>query len=287
VDNLDPYYDINLKKRNITIFENNPNYLFVKGDIRDQKLMSNLIKDVDAIFHLAAQPGVRTSVKNPRKTFEINVAGTFNLLEACLDSDVRKIIFSSSSSVYGRAKYLPIDEKHPTNPISPYAVSKLSAEYYCKVFYEIYGLKTVILRYFTVYGPRMRPDLAISIFTANALKNEPIKIFGDGSQTRDFVYVNDVVELSVKCLNSSNVNGEVINVGSGKRISILELARKIIDLVNSKSKIVFMDKRREDVEHTWADISKAKKLLNYTPKYDLDRGLKLYVNWVMSNEKFR
>ena len=155
VDNFDPYYDIRLKEKNVKMFKGNPNFTFVKGDILDRELMHPIIKEVDAVIHMAAQAGVRASIENPRKTFEVNAYGTFQLLELCLNSDVKKFINASSSSVYGKVKYLPIDEEHPKEPISPYGVSKLSAEHYCRVFYEVYGLKTVNLRYFTVYGPRM------------------------------------------------------------------------------------------------------------------------------------
>ena len=285
VDNFDPYYDIRLKEKNVEMFKGNPNYTFVRGNILDRELMRPIIKEVDAVIHMAAQAGVRASIENPRKTFEVNAYGTFQLLELCMDSDVKKFINASSSSVYGKVKYLPIDEEHPKEPISPYGVSKLSAEHYCRVFYEVYGLKTVNLRYFTVYGPRMRPDLAISIFTRNALQNKPIEIFGDGSFTRDFTYIDDAVELTIKCLNSSNANGETFNVGSGKRITILDLAKKIIEINNSKSRIVFSDRKKGDMEHTQADISKAMKVLGYNPKYSLDEGLKVFSEWVRMGAK--
>ena len=284
LDNLDPYYDPKLKEINIEIFKENPNYTFIKGDILNRELMGSIIKDIDAVFHLAAQAGVRASIKNPEKTFEINTKGTLTLLNLCLDSNIKKFINSSSSSVYGKVKYLPFDEEHPTNPVSPYGVSKLSAEHYCKVFYEVYGLKTINLRYFTIYGPRMRPDLAISIFTRKALQNKSIEIFGDGSFTRDFTYVEDVVDLNMKCLRSNNADGETINVGSGERITILELAKKIIKINKSKSKIVFSDRKKGDMEHTLADISKAKKLLGYDPKYGLDEGLRKFSEW-MKNKR--
>ncbi|HHE40800.1 MAG TPA: SDR family NAD(P)-dependent oxidoreductase, partial [Candidatus Cloacimonetes bacterium] len=250
VDNLDPYYNVKVKETNVEIFKNNPNYTFVNGDIFDKKLMKELIGNVDAIFHLAAQAGVRASIANPRKTFEINTIGTFNLLEICLDGDIKKFVNSSSSSVYGKVKYLPFDEEHPTNPISPYGVSKLAAEHYCRVFYEVYGLKTVNLRYFTVYGPRMRPDLAISIFTRNALRNEPIEIFGDGTYTRDFTYIDNIVDLNIKVLKNNSVNGETFNVGTGEQITVSGLAKKIIELTGSSSKVIFSNREEGDMEHT-------------------------------------
>ena len=283
VDNLDPYYDVKVKETNVEIFKNNPNYTFVNGDIFDKKLMKELIGNVDAIFHLAAQAGVRASIANPRKTFEINTIGTFNLLEICLDGDIKKFVNSSSSSVYGKVKYLPFDEEHPTNPISPYGVSKLAAEHYCRVFYEVYGLNTVNLRYFTVYGPRMRPDLAISIFTRNALRNEPIEIFGDGTYTRDFTYIDNIVDLNIKVLKNNSVNGETFNVGTGEQITVSGLAKKIIELTGSSSKVIFSNREEGDMEHTLANVGKAKRLLGYEPKYDLDEGLRLFIGWVKND----
>jgi len=283
VDNLDPYYDVKIKENNTKLFQNAENFRFVRGSILDKNLMKKLIEDTEIIFHLAAQAGVRASIKDPRKTFNVNANGTFTLLELCLNSNVKKFINSSSSSVYGKVKYLPFDEDHPTNPISPYGVSKLAAEHYCRVFYEVYGLGTVNLRYFTVYGSRMRPDLAISIFTRRALNNKTIEIFGDGSYTRDFTYIDDVVDLNMECLKSNRACGETFNVGTGERVTILELAKKIIEINKSNSKIVFSETRKGDMEHTLADISKAKNVLGYNPKYKLDDGLKLFSEWVKKN----
>ena len=176
LDNFDPYYDPNLKRENVKHLLENSRFTLIE-DIRDEKI-PDIIREysVEYIMHNAAQPGVRASVENPKKANEVNVRGTLNLLLACIDPDVKKFINASSSSVYGKIVYLPLDEEHPTNPVSPYGVSKLAAEHYCRIFYEIYGLKTISLRLFTVYGPRMRPDLAISIFTRKALRLSLIHI---------------------------------------------------------------------------------------------------------------
>jgi len=277
LDNFDPYYDPNLKRENIMLHLNNKNLELIEGDIRDQELMRKIIidKDIDYIFHEAAQSGVRVSVENPMKTHEVNATGTLNILKACLDSNVKKIIYASSSSVYGKVMDLPFKEKSLTLPISPYGVSKLVAEHYMRVFYEIYGLKTTTLRYFTVYGPRMRPDLAISIFTKKALKNKTIEIFGSGEKTRDFTYIDDVVEANIKAMKKGD--GEAYNIGSGNRISINELANKIVEITNSKSNIIRTDPRKGDAEHTLADINKAKRELNWAPKVNIDEGLKRFI----------
>ena len=279
VDNLDPFYSNQLKQANIDLFKANPNYEFACENILSRTPMGRLVEGVDVVYHFAAQAGVRASIENPVKTFEVNIKGTFELLGICLEYGVKKFINASSSSVYGNG-YLPFDEEHPTNPISPYGVSKLAAEHYCRVFYEVYGLKTVNLRYFTVYGTRMRPDLAINIFTRKALKNEPIEIFGDGFASRDFTYIDDITNLNIGCLYSNGINGESFNVGTGERITISQLALKIKTLTKSDSEIVYSNRKKGDMNHTLADISKAKRLLGYEPTYTLDLGLKLFRDWV-------
>jgi UDP-glucose 4-epimerase len=209
----------------------------------------------------------------------VNATGTLNLLEAARDSGVKKIINASSSSVYGKVSYLPFDEDHPRQPVSPYGVSKLAAEEYCRVFSELYGLKTISLRYFTVYGPRMRPDLAISIFTQKALANEPITIFGDGTKTRDFTNIEDIVRANLIAMQK----GEgAYNIGGGHRVSIRTLAETIIETTESNSEIRYADAVKGDAEHTFADTKKAKSELGWIPKIDLEDGLRRYADWLVS-----
>ena len=162
-----------------------------------RSLLDSVLSDVDVIFHEAAQAGVQASTENPLQSHEVNATGTLNLLESAVKANVKRIICASSSSVYGNVEYLPFTEDHPTYPVSPYGVSKLMAEHYCRVFSDLYGLSSVVLRYFTVYGPRMRPDLAIHIFTTRALKNEPLTIFGTGDRTRDFTYIDDIIDANM------------------------------------------------------------------------------------------
>jgi len=277
LDNFDPYYDPAIKLKNIEKFQSDSHFTLIKGDILDKKLLTTILKDVDYIFHEAAQAGVSISVENAMRAHENNATGTLTLLEAARNSDSKKIINASSSSVYGTVKYLPFDEDHPTYPISPYGVSKLMAEHYCRVFTDLYGLPSVSLRYFTVYGPGIRPDLAIHLFTRQALKNEPLTIFGTGDKTRDFTYIDDIVDANLLSLTKGN---GVYNIGGGHRVSIHELAEKIIEITRSSSIIEYKESKKGDAEHTFANTKKAHGELGWSPKISLDQGLKRYVEWV-------
>lgn len=277
LDNFDSYYSPQLKRKNIEPLYQRPGFELVEGSILDKQLLCRLFEDIECVFHNAAQGGVKFSVENPNKTHEINVTGTLNILEASVNSDVKKVINASSSSVYGKVLYMPFNEEHPTVPVSPYGVSKLAAEHYCRVFNEIYGLETVSLRYFTVFGQRMRPDLAINIFTRKALNNEPIEIFGDGEKTRDFTYIDNIVKANMLAMKRGS---GVYNIGSGQRVSINEIAEKIVTIVGSESEIIYSEAVKGDAEHTWANVSKARKELGYMPVIGLDEGLKRYVQWL-------
>ncbi|MCX9011541.1 MAG: SDR family oxidoreductase [Candidatus Methanoperedens sp.] len=278
LDNFDPYYNPSIKREHIKSAISAEKFSLVEGDIRNRKQVEDIVKDnsVEIIYHLAAQAGVRVSIENPSKTHDINATGTLNILEAARSLGVKKVINASSSSVYGKMKYLPFDEEHPKNPVSPYGASKVAAEHYCRIFYEIYGLRTTSLRYFTVYGERIRPDLAISIFTKKALNSEPIEIYGDGNYTRDFTYIDDAVQATILAMNKGD--GEIYNIGSGKRITINGLAEKIIAITGNKSKIIHTAAKKGEAEHTLANIEKAKKGLGWEPKIDITDGLKLYVD---------
>lgn len=276
LDNFDPYYDPQIKEHNISLFQGNERFTLIHGDVLDKKLLHDTMSGVDVIFHEAAQAGVPISTENPLKSHEVNATGTLNLLESAVKADIERFIFASSSSVYGTVKYLPFDEDHPTYPVSPYGVSKLMAEHYCRVFSELYGLPSVALRYFTVYGPRMRPDLAITIFTRQALKNEPLTIFGTGDKTRDFTYIDDIVDANVLSLAKGR---GVYNIGGGHRVSIRDLAEKIIEITGSASIIQYRDSKKGDAEHTYANTSKAQRELGWKPKTSLDQGLTRYIEW--------
>lgn len=275
LDNFDPYYDPKLKRANVARLSGD--LKLVEGDVCDLSLLKRLCKDVDVVFHEAAQAGVRASVEDPLKPCHVNIGGALNILKAATDSGVKKVINASSSSVYGKVSYMPLDEVHPTNPISPYGVSKLAAEKYMGVFSALYGIKTANLRYFTVYGPRMRPDLAISIFTKRALANEPIEIFGNGEKTRDFTYISDIVGANMLLLKMGEGD---FNIGGGNRVSVNKLAEMIIRITDSKSKITHSGDKMGDVEHTWANVEKAEKELGWTPKVGLDEGLRNFIDYI-------
>lgn len=261
--------------------ENVPsNVKFIQADIRDYESIAELISQADYVFHEAALVSVVESIEKPVLTEEINVLGTLNILKA-LSEGHGKLIFASSAAVYGDNQNLPLKETEKPKPLSPYGVTKVSAEYYCKVFYELYGVPTVSLRYFNVFGERQGYNQyagVISIFINRALKGEHLIIYGDGKQTRDFIYVKDVVKANILAAEKNNANGKVFNVARGERTTILELALKIIDVTGSSSSIIFDKPRPGDIKHSQADISEIKKL-GFEPEYSLEEGLLRTIEW--------
>jgi UDP-glucose 4-epimerase len=259
-----------------TGFEQNLNGLNVdlcKGDIRDEKLVEKLIQDTNGVFHLAALVSVPESLLKIKECVDINVNGTINILEAARKNTNCKVVLSTSAANYGDNPALPKVETMVPEPMTPYSITKLDGEYYLKMYLDQYNLQTASLRYFNVFGPRQDPKsayaAAVPIFINKALRNEPITIYGDGSQTRDFIYVKDVVRANY--MASEKGNG-TFNVALGNSTSILELANKIITLTNSKSEIKFLEERPGDIKHSRADVSKFKKL-GFTPKYSFDKAL--------------
>jgi UDP-glucose 4-epimerase len=250
---------------------------FVKGSVTDLELLKDLFRDVECVFHQAAIPSVQRSIEDPVRTNEVNVKGTLNVLVAARDSNVKKVIYASSSSVYGDTPELPKREDMKLNPKSSYAVSKLTGESYCKVFSEVYGLKTVSLRYFNVYGPRQDPyseyAAVIPMFIRRVLNNQPPIIYGDGEQTRDFTFVKDAVMANILAMENNNAGG-VFNIASGKRISINELANEIMEIVDIRLETIHDKPREGDIKHSLGGISKARDKLGYEPKWDLEEGLK-------------
>jgi len=260
------------------------NFKLIKGDIRNSTLLKNIMHDVDIVFHLAAQIHVDRSYIEPKFTYEINVMGTQNILEAARFNDIKKIIHTSTSEVYGSAQYVPIDEKHPLNAPHPYGASKIAADRMCSAYIKTYGMNIAIPRFFNIFGPRQR-DIGyggvISIFTRRVLSNVPPIVYGNGLQTRDYTYIDDAVKAFDLILKHKNPIKEPVNFGSGKEVSILDLANKIIDLCGRKKDMnpVHVEPRIGEVEKLIANATKAKNMLGWEPKYNFKEGLKEFIQW--------
>lgn len=280
LDNMDPCYDISAKEANIAPFLEREGFEFVRGDIRNKELLDKLFPGVDYIFHEAALVSVVQSMKDPAGTIEINTIGTINVLKAALSANVRKVIIASSAAVYGDSPELPKKETMAPAPKSPYAISKIDCECFAKMFFDEYGLRTTSLRYFNVYGPRQDPTspyaAAIPIFIKKALENEDIQIFGDGLQTRDFIYVKDVVLANETVMSEGD--GKSFNVANGSSISINELAEQIIELTGSSSTVIHRENRDGDIKHSLADIN-AIADIGFKPEFDLRSGLAETIDW--------
>jgi nucleoside-diphosphate-sugar epimerase len=255
----------------------------VRGDIRDLELCREAVKDMDYVLHQAALPSVPRSVEDPSLTNAINIEGTLNILVASKDASVRKVVFASSSSVYGDDEHLPKKESLMGNPLSPYAVTKLAGEKYCQIFSEIYGLPTVCLRYFNVFGPRQDPfsqyAAVIPNFITRLLSDKAPIIHGDGDQSRDFTYIANVVEANFQAALASDVSGQVFNLGNGVRTTVNDLAKTLTELMNKDIEPVHEEERPGDVKHSFADITKAEAALDYTPRVSLKDGLLRTIEW--------
>ncbi len=274
IDNLRSGYIKNIIKLNNVVLHN--------ISITDKESVNRIIKEADFVFNLAAMISVPESIEKPTECVDINILGLINVLDACVKGGVRKLIHTSSAAIYGDNPVLPKKENLLPEPKSPYGVTKLDGEYYLNIYSENYGLKTTSLRYFNVYGPRQDPKsqyaAAIPIFIFRALKNMDITIYGDGSQTRDFIYVKDIVKANVLAAESNQKTG-LYNVANGSAISILELAQKIINVTGSKSKILFAAERAGDIKHSIASIEAIRLGLGFEADYNLDEGLKQTIEY--------
>jgi len=282
VDNFNDYYDPKVKGENLKAALNFDNFKLYRLDILNFNDLKKIFKKErpQKIVHLAARAGVRPSIINPLLYGQVNILGTVNLLKIAVESKIEQFIFGSSSSVYGESKQLPFTEDDPCeNIISPYGASKRSAEFFVETFYRNFGLKSVILRLFTVYGPRGRPDMAPEIFTKAILAGNSINQFGDGSTSRDYTYIDDIVEGIVKALNT-NLDYEIINLGNNHPVSLADFISTLEKITGKKAKIRKLPKQAGDVEKTWANIVKAKKLLGWQAKTCIKLGLEKYVKWL-------
>lgn len=273
--------------RNIYGLVTQKNFKLIRGDIRDPHLLEKPMPSVDAIIHLAAQIHVEKSIIEPKLTYDVNVLGTLNLLEAARRHDVEKVIHTSTSEVYGSAVNLPMNEDHPLLAPHPYGASKIAADRLCYAYIQTYGMNICIARPFNIFGPRQKDHGyggAISIFTRRVLSGRPPIIYGDGNQTRDYMYIDDLVRAYDLILKNSKTINEAINLGSGKQVKIIDLANRIIERCNKrgKTKPIHVAPRPGEVRQMMADYSKAKELLGWKPEYSLDRGLGEFVKWYKS-----
>ncbi len=284
VDNMNNYYDVRLKEWRLERLKEKKNFAFHRGDIESLEFLEEIFKKYkfSAILNLAARAGVRYSIENPFVYLSTNTKGTLNLLELSRRFGVGKFILASTSSIYAGSP-LPFKESLPVNnPISPYAASKKAAEVMSYTYHYLYGIDVTVFRYFTVYGPAGRPDMSIFIFTKRLLEGKPIDVFGDGSQERDFTFVDDIALGTVKALDR-NVGFEVVNLGSNRPFKLSYVIELLEGLTGKKAIINYKPFHRADMKATWADIEKAKRILGWEPKVSLEDGLKKTVSWFKEN----
>ena len=262
---------------------------FYKGDIRDRQMLEKAARDCDVIFHLAAMVSVPQTIEDPVESASINEMGTLYILETARKNNIRRVIFSSSCAVYGNAPQLPKKESMPLNPGSPYAVQKITAEHYMRLGYQLYGLETINLRYFNVYGPRQDPSSpysgVISIFMDKAIGNQSPVIYGDGSQSRDFIYVADVVTANLLAARSASAKGEIINIGTGNSVQINQLWDMICSLKGSTIKPRYQSARPGDIQASMASVERAEKKLGFKIEYPFEKGLALTYRWYLHQHK--
>lgn len=261
----------------------------MEGDLRDFETVKKVSEGVEFIFHVGALPSVPRSVQDPITSNEINIQGTLNVLEAARQLEVKRVIFSSSSSVYGDSVILPKREDILSLPLSPYAITKLAGEYYCRVYYKIYGLETVCLRYFNVFGPKQDPNsqyaAAIPKFIMALLIDTSPTIYGDGEQSRDFTYVDNVVRANILAAKASDAAGKVFNIACGKQITLNELVKHLNTILAKKIEPVYAPSRAGDIRHSLADISQAQQILDFSPVIDFEEGLRRTTAWFIEQKK--
>lgn len=286
LDNFSPFYPRAIKERNLSLLRENPNFKFFELDIKDLEALHTL-PDFDLVVHLAAKAGVRPSIEAPQAYIDTNITGTHNILRLCLERRVKKIAFASSSSIYGNSKHLPfVEEGYEYEPISPYAFTKRSCEFMNYTYHHLYDLDIINLRFFTVFGPRQRPDLAIHKFVKLLEAGEEIPMFGDGSTARDYTFIDDTVQgiyRSIEYLQSHTGVFEIVNLGNNTPVKLIDMIRSVAEVVGVEPKINQLPMQEGDVDVTFASIEKARKLFGYEPKTSFEEGLQKFYDWHKQN----
>ncbi len=297
IDNFDPYYDRELKERNLRELQGAELFRFHQTDILDTRALANVFgtaaeadRSIDAVIHLAAKAGVRPSIEDPQAYTKVNVEGTVNLLETMVAADVRDLVFASSSSVYGNTDTVPFREDAWVDyPISPYAATKKACELLCHTYTHLHGLRIAALRFFTVYGPRQRPDLAIAKFTRLIEDGRPIPVYGDGSTQRDYTFIEDTLEGIIGALawTRDQANGayDVFNLGESRTVALSELIAILEEVLGKTAVLDRQPMQPGDVNRTWADISRARETFGYDPTTDIEAGIRRYVEWYRANPR--
>lgn len=285
VDNFDSFYSEDIKEKNLRSLRENPNFRLYRLDITDLASLSEIFSKnaIELVVHLAARAGVRPSISNPIGYYDVNLRGTLNLLELMKATGCRRMIFASSSSVYGNSRKVPFSEQDNVDyPISPYAATKKSGELLCHTYHHLYGFDIFCLRYFTVYGPRQRPDLAIHKFSRLIMERKPVPFYGDGSTERDYTYIDDIVDGTISAIY--HLNGfEIFNLGESNTISLARMVSTLEEALGRRAIIQKLPMQPGDVVKTFADISKARARINYNPKVPFDLGIKRFISWLRGN----
>jgi UDP-glucuronate 4-epimerase len=285
IDNFDPFYDKKTKTENLNNAQKHPDFVFIEGDIRNQADLekSFCLRPIDLVIHLAAKAGVRQSIDDPVSFYDVNLTGTLNVLEIMRKFGTKRMIFASSSSVYGNNPKTPFSEYDPVdNPISPYAASKKAGELLCHTYHSLFGFDIFCLRFFTVYGPRQRPDLAIHKFTNLILNNQSIPVYGNGNSARDYTYINDIVDGILKASKLLN-KFDIFNLGESKAISLIEMIQILENALGKKANKNFVPIQPGDVDITFADITKAQTFLGYFPRWNFVEGIQEFLKWKFGN----
>ena len=288
LDNFNQFYSPKIKRKNIEELLDNPRFVLIEGDILDKELLESIMKryEIGTIVHLAAWAGVRPSIEKPFIYQKVNIEGTLNLLEVSRRYNIEKFIFGSSSSVYGNNTRLPAKEDDPTMyPISPYAATKKSCELLCYTYHHLYNLNITCLRFFTVYGPRQRPEMAIHKFTRLIYSDREVPMFGDGTSKRDYTYIDDIIDGTIKAIERC-AGYNIYNLGRGETVKLIDVIKEIGRVLNKEPKIKQLPEQPGDVSATYADITKARKELGYSPKTSIKEGIEKFISWYIKNREF-